>query len=176
MLQETMMYGLSNAELVHVVSKAMEVLSSGGAKAIDYAADGAGWSDLTGNDRSAAGAVWERVLMLPAEQNLALMWRVLKDNPRLGEPVLNDLTCFVAHHIRDGNRFGREGLRYWVRHWARRDGSSREAAQLYGRSYDTHQRFYREQVQLCLDGWFVAAKGALEQVVDEQYGNYRQAA
>lgn len=175
-MQDVLMYGLSDAELVRVVSKAMEVLSSDGAKAIDYAADGGGWSDLTGHDGLAALAIWEKVLALPAEQNLALMWRVLRDNPRMGDSALSDLTCFVAHHIPDGSRFGREGLRYWVRHWARRDGSSREAAQLYGRSYDTHQRFYREHVKLCLDSWFTAAKGVLEPLVAELYGNYREAA
>jgi hypothetical protein len=168
--------GLSDAELVRVVSKAMEVLSADGAKAIDYAAGGAGWSDLTGNDGLAALAIWEAVLALPVAHNLALMWRMMKDSPRFGEQSLNDLTVFVAHHVNGGDRFGREGLRYWVRHWARRDGSSREAAQLYGRSYDTHQRFYREQVKLCLDDWFAAAKGALEPVVAAHYGNYRQAA
>lgn len=170
------MYGLSDADVVSTVAKAMEVLSATGAKAIDYSASGKGWSDLTGNDNLAAWSVWEAVIRLPAEQNLALMWKVLRDSPRLGEPVLNDLTCFVAHHVADGNRFGREGLRYWVRHWARRDGSSREAALLYGRSYDTHQRFYREQVQLCLDGWFVAAKGVLEPVAAAQYGKFLEAA
>jgi len=154
----------------------MEVLSADGAKAIDYAADGAGWVDLTGVDDLAALDLWQAVLALPAEQNLALMWKVLRDNPRWGDAVLADLTCFAAHHIKGGDKFGREGLRYWVRHWARCDGSSREAAQLYGQAHVSHQRFYREAVAPCLDGWFVAAKGSLEILVAELYSKFLRAA
>lgn len=175
-MQEVRLYGLTDADIVKAVAKAMEVLSADGAKAIDYAADGAGWVDLTGVDDLAALDLWQAVLALPAEQNLALMWKVLRDNPRWGDAVLADLTCFAAHHIKGGDKFGREGLRYWVRHWARRDGSSREAALLYGKSYDSHQRFYRERVALCLDGWFAAAKGAIEPTVADLYGSYLDAA
>ncbi|MBN3004501.1 hypothetical protein JW897_12220 [Chromobacterium alkanivorans] len=169
-------YGLSDSDVVSAVAKAMEVLSADGAKALDYSADGKGWSDLTGNDNLAALSLWEAVIRLPAEQHLALMWKVLRDNPRMGEATLDDLTCFVAHHITDGNKFGREGLRYWVRHWARRDGSSREAAMLYGQAHVSHQRYYRERVCPCLDGWFVAAKGALESLVAQLYQNFLEAA
>lgn len=175
-MQEVRLYGLTDADIVKAVAKAMEVLSADGAKAIDYAADGAGWVDLTGVDDLAALGLWQAVLSLPAEQNLALMWKVLRDSPRWGDAVLADLTCFAAHHIKGGDKFGREGLRYWVRHWARRDGSSREAALLYGKSYDSHQRFYRERVALCLDGWFAAARGAIEPTVADLYGSYLDAA
>ncbi len=175
-MQEVRLYGLTDADIVKAVAKAMEVLSADGAKAIDYAADGAGWVDLTGVDDLAALDLWQAVLALPAEQNLALMWKVLRDNPRWGDAVLADLTCFAAHHIKGGDKFGREGLRYWVRHWARRDGSSREAAWLYGKSHDSHHRFYRERVAVCLDRWFAMAKGCLEPVVSDLYGSYRDAA
>lgn len=176
-MQEVRLYGLTDADIVKAVAKAMEVLSADGAKAIDYAAKGVGsWSGAGECDDLAAVSLWCHVCSLPAEQNLALMWKVLRDNPRWGDAVLADLTCFAAHHIKGGDKFGREGLRYWVRHWARRDGSSREAAMLYGKSYDSHQRFYRERVALCLDGWFAAAKGAIEPTVADLYGSYLDAA
>lgn len=162
--------------VLSVVSKAFEVLSATGARALDYSRQRGGWSDLAGADAEAAHAVLDAVVGLPAEHNLALMWRVTKDNPRYGESFLLDLTCFVAHHIAGGDKFGREGLMYWVRHWARNDGSSREAAFLFGKSRDAHQRFYREQVKLCLDAWFVAAKGAIEPIIEQRYCDYREAA
>lgn len=167
---------MQDQAVLSAVSKAFEVLSSTGARALDYSRQRGGWSDLTGADAEAARAILEAVTGLPAEHNLALMWRVTRDNPRYGEGFLLDLTCFVAHHIADGERFGREGLMYWVRHWARHDGSSREAAFLFGRSRDAHQRFYREHVRLCLDGWWVAAKGAIEPVIERYYCDYREAA
>lgn len=173
---EVRLYGLTDADVVKAVAKAMEVLSANGAKAIDYAADSAGWIDLAGVDGLAALDLWQAVLALPAEQNLALMWRVMRDDLRHGESVLNDLVCFVAHHAKGAEKFGREGLRYWVRHWARGDGSRREAAMLYGSSDKTHERFYRDVVRFCLDSWFIAAKGALEVVVLLHFGRYLEAA
>lgn len=162
--------------VVAAVAKAIESLSAVGAGAFDYSADKSGWSDHTGCDIEAASKLMEAVITLPAEHHLALMWRVTKDNPRLGENVLKDLTCFVAHHIDNGDRFGREGLMYWVRHWARRDGSVREASHLYGRGRDAHHRFYREKVAICLDSWFIAAKGKLEPLVELYYPRYQCAA
>lgn len=167
---------MQDSFVVSVVSRAFEVLSAASAKAIDYSRQRGGFQDLAGADWEAARALMAAVIQLPAEQNLALMWRVTKDNPRYGEEFLKDLTCFLAHHLPDGERFGREGLLYWVRHWARRDGSSREAAYLFGRSRDAHQRFYRESVQLQLDSWFIAAKGVLEPVIELHYCGYRDAA
>lgn len=163
-------------DVIRVVACAMEVLSSDGQKAVNYAAEGGGWSPYAENDRAAALAVWEQVVQLESGAHLALMWRVLKDNHHFGEATLDDLTCHVAYHVKQGDRFGREGLKYWVRHWARRDGSSREAARLYGRSYDAHQRFFREQVAPCLDSWLVVAKGALEPVILQHYENFLEAA
>lgn len=176
-MQEVRLYGLTDADIVKAVAKAMEVLSADGAKAIDYAAKGVGsWSGAEECDDLAAVSLWCQVCSLPADQNLALMWKVLRDNPRWGDAVLADLTCFAAHHIKGGDKFGREGLRYWVRHWARRDGSCREAAMLYGQTYVSHHRYYREKVAPCLDGWFAAAKGVLEPVVFESYRSFLNAA
>ena len=161
---------------VSVVVRALEVLTQiGAAKAVDHGRTAAGWSDLSGHDVEAAQAVNEALIMLPAESYLALMWMVVKDNPQIGEPFLNDLATFAAHHIKGGDRFGRAGMVYWVRHWAKRDGSSREAAYLFGKSFATHQRFYDCVVE-CLNGWLTVAKGELEVVIDQYYGRYQDAA
>ncbi|MTD34082.1 hypothetical protein [Paludibacterium denitrificans] len=170
---------MNDRDVIAVVAKALEVLSASGSKAIDYSSvggDSANRGVLSVCDIEAARAVREAVISLPTEQHLAVMWRVTKDNPRLGEGYLLDLTCFVSHYVSKSERFGRDGLVYWVRHWARHDGSCREAASLFGGSYVTHHRFYQEKVQICLDGWFIAAKGALEPVIEKHYERYCEAA
>ncbi|QND83760.1 Uncharacterized protein ChrSV_1533 [Chromobacterium vaccinii] len=164
-------------KVISVVVRALEVLTQAGeAKAVDHGRSASGWSDYSGNDLEAARAVQEALITMPAESYLALMWLIAKDNPQLGEPFLKDLTTFVAHSIPDGDRFGRSGLEYWVRHWAKRDGSSREAAFLFGKSFATHQRFYREQVDVRLNAWLTVAKGKVEEVIDVHYCDYRDAA
>ncbi|WP_440030455.1 hypothetical protein [Chromobacterium amazonense] len=164
-------------KVISVVVRALEVLTQAGhAKAVEHGREAGGWSDYSGNDLEAARAVECALVTMPPESYLALMWKVAKDNPQIGDPFLKDLTAFVAHHIADGDRFGRAGLEYWVRHWAKRDGSSREAAFLFGKSFITHQRFYREQVEVCLDRWLTVAKGELEKVIAIHYIDYREAA
>ncbi|MCP1290919.1 hypothetical protein NK214_12035 [Chromobacterium sp. S0633] len=169
-----------NIDVVSIVRKAIEVLSAaGGAKAIDYGR-GPGGREFVGAlvmDVEAASAINEAMILLPPEHNLALMWKVLNNDPRDGWAVCQDLACFASHHLGpSGDKFGREGLLYWVRHWARRDGSCREAAWRFGSSYDTHNRYYREVVQPLLNGWFVAARGALEPVIENYYLSVRDAA
>ncbi|MBP4049005.1 hypothetical protein J9978_05765 [Chromobacterium violaceum] len=166
-------------DVVSVVCKALEVLSAVGAKAIDYGKTpgGGGFSDASVMDYEAAMAINEAMLTLEPEENLALMWRVLRNDPRTGWAVCQDLACFASHHLGpNGDRFGRDGLVYYVRHWARRDGSYREAAWKFGASHDTHHRYYRETVEPLLSGWFIAAKGKLEEVIERHYEKYLDAA
>ncbi|MBN3003368.1 hypothetical protein JW897_06410 [Chromobacterium alkanivorans] len=159
-----------SVDVVKVVMKAMELVSAeGSAKAVNHGRV-PGASTFIGAellDFVSARRLLDAAMRLPAEQYLALMWQVLKNDPRQGWLVCQDLAAFVANNLgpADGNRFGREGLLYWVRHWARKDGSCREAAHMYGASYGTHHVFYVEKVKVILDSWLIAAKGRLEEVI-----------
>ena len=168
-------------DVVAIVCKALEVLSAAGTTAaMDYGREVKGWSDYTGNDYMAAMAVNDAMVAIPAAPNLALMVKVLRNDPVNGWAAMRDLACFAAHDFTrrglDGEKFGRAGLEYWVVHWARGGGSSRDAAFRFGKSFDTHQRYYREMVQPLLDSWLTVACGHLEPVIEEHYEKYRAAA
>ncbi|MBW7566284.1 hypothetical protein KIF53_09495 [Chromobacterium subtsugae] len=166
-------------DVVSVVRKALEVLSAVGGKAIDYGKQSGGgeFAGAAVMDYEAAVAINLAMIELKPEWNLALMWKVLSNDPRDGWVVCQDLACFASNHLGpSGDKFGRDGLLYWVRHWARRDGSSREAAWKFGHGYDTHQRYYRETVEPLLSGWFIAAKGKLEPVIACYFENLVEAA
>ncbi|KJV33253.1 hypothetical protein VI06_03415 [Aquitalea magnusonii] len=163
--------------VLRTIGRALEILTAAGeTKAIDYGRQAAGWSDFTGNDLEAAMDIQNALIGMPAHCNLAVMWKFAKDNPRLGEPYLNDLTTFAAHMISGADRNGRENLKYWVRHWARKDGHYTEAARLYGKSHMTQRRFYVELIELELDAWLTEAKGWIEEVMEQHEGLWLKAA
>lgn len=158
--------------VVNAVRKALEVVAAAGqARAVNYArVPGGEFGALACMDLEAAQAVLGQLIQLAPGRNLAMMWRVQQDDPRLGWAVCQDLASFAYHELGDkAKRFGYEAVLYWVRHWAKRDGSSREAAALFGGAHDTHWRWYREAICPVLDGWFIAAKGVLEPVIEGVY-------
>jgi hypothetical protein len=156
------------------IRRALELLSNPGMKVANYSVElpgGRGDTDAFVS-RADAKSLLKELLLLPAERNIALMARVHADDIRKFGDYLVELVSFAGHHIGEaGLRFGVEGLIYWVRHWARKDGSFREFGLEYGVDKNTAAKFYREVIEPVLTGWYVAAKGAIEPVVALVYGD-----
>lgn len=163
--------------VLNVVIRCLQEVSRDGASAIDYSSEGAGWvGDVRGNDRLAAFAVHAAILSLPVEHMLTLMCQVWRSNPQVLEPWLMEIAPFVERKVDPDGNFGRLAVMYWIRRWLGGPGSARDAAGLFGRSHDTHAVFYRERVRPTLDSWYVAARGALEPIIECHYCDYAEVA
>lgn len=161
-----------SVDVVNVVRWAIEFLQSGGVGAVQYGGGAAGWRDgLGASGRIEAQRVNDALVALPPAQLLAMLAKVHADDIRQGPPVWKDLCSFVRASCPEAfERFGPEAGAWLVRKWMRRDdGSWREFARLFGGSPPTASKFFETVVSPVLDGWFIAAKGELEVVIEQVF-------
>ncbi|MEO3956219.1 hypothetical protein ABH309_17400 [Chromobacterium piscinae] len=111
-------------------------------------------------------------LMMEQRFHVALMARVMSGSLSHLEGSFKELTAFVAHYGQKRGlnvlRFGKEGIAYWVRYWLTGMGSFREFGREFGISDHTAASFYRNHIEVLLEGWLSAGRGALEPIVLRQ--------
>ena len=108
------------------------------------------------------------VATLEARFNLVLMARVNDGSMQFLSGIFEDLVSVTKHYGSGVLKYGDAGLRYWVAYWLTGIGSTREFGQMYGVAHETASVFYRDHVKSLLQGWFTAARGAVEPVLLRQ--------
>ncbi|WP_047258052.1 hypothetical protein [Chromobacterium subtsugae] len=160
--------------VVNVVRWAIEFLQSGGVGAVQYGAGAAGWRDgFSAAGRIEANRLNDALIQLPPCELFAMLAQVHAEDIRQGPVAWMELCTFVRSECPQSfERFGPEAGAWLVRKWMRPDdGSWREFARLFDTSPQTGKKFFIEVVKPLIDSWFVVAKGVLEVVIDEVFGD-----
>lgn len=161
-------------DVVAAVRCALERVESGGMKAAATFGEAYGGESTRGLALSLMDAreIHRVVLMMEQRFHVALMARVMSGSLLYLEGSFKELTSFVAHYGQEGDlnalRFGSEGIAYWVRYWLTGMGSFREFGREFGIDGQTAATFYREHIEVLLEGWLAAGRGVVEPILLRQ--------